>query len=115
MKEIKNARIESTKLGDVYNGIMGINICFDFGGSGQCLGGWAVDQPIKDKRGKFLKRLGTAEGMRRILRILEVVGVESWEELQGKYVRVECDHSHIFRIGNILKENWIEFSKEGEE
>lgn len=43
-------------------------------------------------------------------KIMEVVGVRSWEDLKGKYVRYEDNGwgSRITKIGNIIKEDWID-------
>ena len=42
-------------------------------------------------------------------KIMEVVGVRSWEDLKGKYVRYEDNGggSRITKIGNIIKNDWI--------
>lgn len=44
-----------------------------------------------------------------IAEILETVGVESWEELPGKFIRCENEGSggKITRIGNIIKDKWF--------
>lgn len=41
---------------------------------------------------------------------MEVVGVRSWEDLKGKYVRYEDNGwgSRITKIGNIIKDDWID-------
>ena len=49
-------------------------------------------------------------GLEAIMRIMDTVGVSSWEDLKGKYVRVQLDGwgscCHI--IGNLLKDQWFD-------
>jgi hypothetical protein len=105
--ETLNAQIKSTKLGFIANGICSFDLILDIqGGSGVCVGGWALDGPNKEKR-----RVGSAYGMSVIMRILEVVGVDTWEELKGKYIRIkDClPGDRVTSIGNLMKEEWIDF------
>lgn len=52
---------------------------FDFGGTGQMLIHTLDSYDKKEE-----ERVGTAFGCECIMRILEAVGVESWDELKGK-------------------------------
>ena len=54
------------------------------------------------------------------MRIMDVIGVESTDEIVGKYVRVKTEGwgSSVKIIGNILKDKWFdigEFFKEDKE
>lgn len=43
--------------------------------------------------------------------ILETVGVRSWSDLVGKYIRIDDNDQHnssITKIANIMKDNWID-------
>jgi hypothetical protein len=111
MIETKNARITSTMLGIEDHGIMSFYLYLDYGGSCQSAGGYSLDKPIKDEKGRFIKRVGTAVGCDVIMKILEVVGVEKWESLPNKNIRVRADHSKVYAIGNLLREQWIEFEE----
>lgn len=109
-----NAQIKSTKLGFVSNGIFDFTLVLDIqGGGGIALGGWAMDQYDKEKN----KRVGTVYGMNLIMRILEVVGVDTWEELEGKYIRIKNAKlgDRVSAIGNLMKEEWIDFGTFGKE
>jgi hypothetical protein len=47
--------------------------------------------------------------MEFIARVLDVVGVDSWEELPGKHIRVDHDEwGPIHRIGNIIEDKWFD-------
>lgn len=102
-----NAKITSTKLGIEDHGIMTFNLQLDYGGSGQGAGGYALCRYDKGLQ----KRVGTADGMDLIMRIMEVVGVEKWEDLAGKLIRVKQEHTKVHAVGNILSEEWLNFEE----
>lgn len=110
MIETKNALIQSTMLGIEDHGIMSFSLGLDYGGSNQWAGGYALDAPIQ-KDGRFHKRVGSAEGMTLIMEVLRIVGVESWEKLKGKHIRVKADHGKVYAIGHLLKEDWLDFEE----
>jgi len=97
---IKNGRIKSTHLGFEDHHIMTFFLHLEFDGAGQGFGGFGLD----DGPG------GTAFGMTAVRKVLEVVGVEKWEDLPGKYVRAETDWTRIHRIGNIIEDNWLDLA-----
>lgn len=107
--ETKNAVIESTMLGVEDHGIMSFYLYLDYGGSGQGAGGYCLDTAVKNMLGNFDHREGTAKGMNLIMKILDVVGVEKWEDLKGKHIRVKADDGKVYEIGNFLKEKWFNF------
>ena len=72
-------RIGRTFLGVEDHGIFTAQLHFDFAGSGQSAGGYALDT-WDDGRGQ---RVGTAYGLDHILRILDVCAVTQWEAVQG--------------------------------
>jgi hypothetical protein len=106
---IKNAVIQSTKLGgyDGKGSIMTFWLNLDYGGTGQGAGGVVLDDPLKDESGKFIRRVGTAEGMQKVMDILKIVDVEKWEDLPGKPIRVEHSQNKVVRIGHYLKDIWM--------
>ena len=111
MNETKNARIESTMLGREDHGIATFMLDLDYGGVGQGAGGYALDEPQKDSTGKFIKRVGTACGMDLILRVLDVLEVETWEKLPGTFCRVKSEHAKVHAIGHPLKDKWLDFAE----
>lgn len=54
----------------------------------------------------------TENGLIAMMRIMDVVGVEKWEDLKNKYCRVEVGGlgDSIKIIGNILKDKWFNIS-----
>ena len=55
------------------------------------------------------KRIPTAMCGAVVAEVLRVVGVESWEKITGKHVRVKSDFSKVYAIGNLLKDKWMDF------
>lgn len=57
------------------------------------------------------KIVGSAKGTSVIMRILEVVGVDTWEELKGKYIRIKDCYlgEKVSAIGNLMKNEWVDF------
>jgi|SRR6185436_2271677 len=105
--EVKNAKIQGTSLGYEDHGIFTFNIQLDYGGSGQGTGGYCMDTFSPEKA----KRIPTMYGMALIMRILEVVGVDKWEDIPGKHIRVRATYCKVEAIGNLLKEDWLDFEK----
>jgi hypothetical protein len=112
--EEKNARITKTMFGVEDHGILTFWLQVDYGHSGQGIGGYALDGPIH-KDGQFVRRQGSAMGMELMARVLNVVGVPYWEELPGKYIRVRATDSKVQAIGNVIKDEWLDFNNFFEE
>lgn len=53
---------------------------------------------------------GSAAGMEYLMRIMDTVGVERFQDLKGKYVRVTTKGwgGQVKIIGNILKDKWFD-------
>lgn len=94
MSKIHNALITGTMLGLEGHGIMSSFIYLEFDGGGIGFGGYV---------------LGGKSGIEYIEEILNVVGVDSWEKLKGKHVRVDSEGlgGKALGIGNILKDKWL--------
>ena len=103
--EVRNAKITDTKLGREDNGIFTCVIFVEFdhcvcGIGGYCLDGY--DENLEE-------RVFSDKSMEAISRILDVVGVDNWEDLPGKYIRIKDDGlgSTIDEIGNLMEEKWF--------
>lgn len=97
---VENARIERTTLGvDVDHHILTAYVHLKFGHGSQGFGGFEF--------GSAGKPASFPAGLEFIRQVLRVVGVTTWEELPGKYLRVERDGRALRRIENILKEHWF--------
>lgn len=101
--EIKNAKIRYTTLGREDHGIMTFRtfmIYIDTGAFICGVGGYCLNE-------------FNAESMEAISKILEVVGVDKWEDLPGKHIRVEYNGlgSTVTKIGNITEEKWLDLEE----
>ena len=85
----KNAIITSTCLGREDHGIMTCWLNLDYGGSAQGFGGYALE------RATF------------ITKILDTLGVASWEKLPGTMLRVRQDNGRVHAIGHFIKDVWF--------
>lgn len=80
-------RIKSTHLGYEDHGILTAWLHCEKQGGGIGVGGYCLDEPF-DRDAKDYTRTGTAYGLDHIIRIIETVGVGSWENLPGTDVIV---------------------------
>lgn len=98
--ETENAKITGTLLGYEDHGIFTCMIFVEYGGNGgQGFGGYALGGDYTNK---------WIEG------VLKTVGVEKWEDLKGKHIRIVRKDwsSPIKKIGHIIEDVWFEPPKE---
>jgi hypothetical protein len=95
---IFNAVINSTMLGFEDRGILTFFLYIEWDRSGQGFGGYALDS-------QFTQHLSIS----CIKKILETVGVDQWENLPGKQVRIEIKsfNAEIESIGHITEDKWF--------
>lgn len=103
---IKNARITSTMLGREDHGIMTFMIYIDAGDFSCGVGGFCLDEFNTAAQARVFR----AESMEAISKILDVVGVDKWEDLPGKHIRFEDAGwgSTVTKIGNIITDKWFD-------
>ena len=111
MSEIKNYRITSTILGYAADGIF--TFCLHLKGADGIhvsVGGYALDSPDNLGIGLLAKRSLTFKGITLISKILDTVGVATWEDLHGEYIRVEDNGlgSYTTKFGNLIEDKWID-------
>lgn len=104
-ESIENCVIEGTMLGIEDHGIMTCFVYVKGDGWGGGFGGYAMDKYNASTK----EREGTAYGMTFIATIMAVVGVEKWEDLKGKPVRVKSSGfgGRITDLGNFMKDAWV--------
>ena len=113
--KISNARITNVSLTMEDHGCLTYylvieNNCCGCSYGGICLGHGYLGAKEFNASGK---------GLEAMMRIMNVVGVERWEDLKGKYIRFVDNGlgSTIETIGNIIEDKWFNqrefFSKEG--
>jgi len=45
------------------------------------------------------------------MEILRTVGVRTWEDLPGKYIKARFSGEKVYAIASILKDNWLDFEE----
>ncbi|MCH5430804.1 hypothetical protein [Lactococcus lactis] len=103
--KFRNYEIVSTHLGYEDHGIFTVYLTLKGGGFGVSVGGYALDEPIAGKR------VIAKKGAELIPKILDVVGVETWEQLKGQYIRVEDNGlgTKVSKIGHLMDNKWLDF------
>ena len=105
--QIGNSLIESADLSMRDHGCLDMTLCLR-GQVNVCFGGYVLGKGYLGAKDDFWK--GSAAGLEYIMRIMDVVGVESFQDLEGKYVRVAHKGfgSSVKIIGNITQEKWFD-------
>lgn len=108
--KILNAKITSAYLGKSENGqfaaILQLEGC---GWSGNCTLSYLDTWDMIDAEYKSY----TPAGYKSIIKLMQSIGANSWEEMVGTYVRVEFDPetNKITKIGHILFNKWFDWSE----
>ena len=99
--EIQNAIIEAATI-QTKTGTLQAAITLKLDGCAQVFGGWVLHLPKTNKH-------YTLEGPcgHFIWRVMEIAGVQRWEDLAGKTIRIKGTYSHIDAIGHIVKDDWF--------
>lgn len=104
-RETKNAKIVDVSLTMTDHGVLTFDLSLVGSGWGVGYGGYVIG------KGYVGAKEFTAEGkgLVALMRIMDTVGVEKWEDLKGKYVRIvdEGWGSTVTTIGNILEDKWF--------
>lgn len=103
-REIKNAVIESTRLGYKDRGMLSAWIYLKYDGGGQGFGGYSLDGV--GTAPKYERTPSLAAGI-FIKGVLKALGVDDWEELPGTPIRVDAEHTRVHGIGHYLKDDWF--------
>jgi hypothetical protein len=105
---IKNAKITKTQLGINDRGVFTLSLCLD----GDYWGVWWGSQFCLDGKPASPggKREQTALPATLMVALFEALGVETWEEIPGTFVRVEYTGlgGTMTRIGHITKDRWVD-------
>ena len=105
---IENALIESVDLSMADHGCLTLAMTLKGGGWGVVYGGYCLGKGYLGADDNFFS--GSASGMEYLMRIMDTVGVERFQNLKGKYVRVAIKglSGPVKIIGNILEDKWFD-------
>lgn len=104
--EIVNALIEKVSLSMEDHGVLCYYLTLKMNGMGCNYGGRVIGKGYLGAKDFE----GYAKGTEAIMRIMDVVGVHRWEDLKGKYVRVDLPDwgGSVEKIGNIIEDKWFD-------
>lgn len=110
IEEIKNAKIISTQITMADHGVLSFYLTLEGGGWGVGYGGYVIGHGYLGSK-EFSGDKG--EGLEAMMRIMDVVGVDTWEDLAGKLIRVKCEGwgEPVKVIGNIMEDKWFDIDK----
>lgn len=105
---IENALITNVDLSMADHGCLTLAMTLEGGGWGVVYGGYCLGKGYLGADDDFFD--GSAAGMEYLIRIMDTVGVEKFQDLKGKYVRVANKGwgSSVKIIGNISKDKWFD-------
>lgn len=100
--ELRNAIIEGISLGMDDHNILTAWLSLNYGNSCQGFGGYVLYLPKGWRHHSAWGLVGHF-----IYRCLEIAGVDKWDDLEGRTIRVKHDKSKVYAIGHILKDDWF--------
>ena len=108
--EILNAKIEDVSLTMADHGCLTFYITVKGSSFGVNIGGYCIGHGYQ---GAENFRSDSGDGLVAMMRIMDVVGVSSWEDLKGKYCRIKSEGwgDTVSTIGNILDDKWFDISE----
>ena len=110
MAEILNAKITSVSISMADHGCLTFGLCLEGGGWGVTFGGYCIGHGYLGAN-KFSAESG--DGLEAMMRIMDTVGVDRWEDLKDRYIRAEVNSwgSGVTKIGNITKDKWFDIKE----
>lgn len=110
MAEILNAKITSVSLTMADHGCLTFWITVEGGGWGVSIGGYCIGHGYL---GADNFKVEYGDGLEAMMRIMDTVGVERWEDLKDKYIRVEVNglFESVKKIGNITENKWFDIKE----
>lgn len=104
MMEFENAKITNAELTMEDHGVLTYYITLEGRGWGCNFGGIVIGNGYLGA----IEFKGSEKGTEAIMRIMDTVGVNKWNDLKGRYVRVDISDRSIHKIGNIIENKWFD-------
>ena len=105
---IENALITNVDLSMADHGCLTLAMTLEGSGWGVVYGGYCLGKGYLGVADDFFD--GSAAGMEYLMRIMDTVGVEKFQDLKGKYIRVAAKGwgNSVKIIGNIINDKWFD-------
>lgn len=105
---IENALITNVDLSMADYGCLTLSMVLEGAGWGVNYGGYCLGKGYLGADDDYFN--GSAAGTEYLMRIMDTVGVEKFQDLKGKYVRVAIKGlgNPVKIIGNIIKNKWFD-------
>lgn len=87
-------------------GLLTAHIQLFYSGAAQSFGGQILMVPAESPHRQDTERGPNYAGL-FIDRVMQVVGVSRWSDLQDKAVRVRQDNGCVHALGHIVEDNWF--------
>lgn len=106
--KIENAKITSVDLSMADHGVICLVMGLDGNGWGCVYGGYVLGHGYLGCDYDYFD--GSAEGMESIIRIMDVVGCNKFNDMEGKIIRAATKGwgDSIKIIGNVIEDNWFD-------
>ena len=109
MSEILNAKITSVSLTMADHGCLTFWVTVEGGGWGVSIGGYKIGSGYL---GSDEFKVEYGDGLEAMMRIMDTVGVEKWEDLKDEYIRAEVNGlGPVKKIGHITDDKWFDIDK----
>jgi hypothetical protein len=99
-----NARIVSTYLGAAHGTDFGCSLLLNYGTKDQ-----NVICPHLYEYDEESTMISWKGAIPILTLILNIAGVNKWEDLSGRFIRVRATHDKVHAIGHIIEDKWLDF------
>lgn len=108
--KIENAKITDVSISMTSYGCLTFYLTLEGYNWDTCYGGYYIG---KGYLGADEFSAENGGGLVAMMRIMDTIGVEKWEDLVGKYCRVKTEGwgSTVKVIGNIMKDQWFDIDE----
>ena len=106
--DIVNAKISKVTISMADHGCLTFTVFLEGAGWGCGYGGYCIGTGyLGADEDDFTAESG--DGLVAMMRIMDVVGVERWEDMQGRYVRCKLGRlsDGVLEIGHIMHNKWF--------
>lgn len=111
MGKIENAKITRVDLSMEDHGVLVLELILEGCGWGVTFGNRVLGKGYLDADPQKFK--GSSKGIEEIMRVMDTVGVARFNDMKGKYVRVEINGwgRTITKIGHIIEDKWFDYNE----